>query len=763
MLFGSCTALWSGLFPGAAMIAGAAALLILAAACRRPFWAAVGLGLLLSSSLARHELACRWPPERDAERELLRLRVASVPVVERGGIAFDAEVIGGGAAIGRVRVRWNTVPLPLSRWPRAGEQWQLLLRLAAPRATRNPGAPDRERQLFRDRIHALAAVVPSRLNLRLGPARPGLLPLRESIVQLIQLRVADRDAAALIAALAVGVTGQLSAEQWRVFNATGTTHLVAISGMHVTLFAWICAGGARRLWSRWPGRPRLLRDSVAAAAGICAAVAYAMLAGFEVPAQRTCVMLTIWWLVRLSERRITASATIGIALGAVLLLDPLAPLSVGFWLSFVAVAALLALGPLTIAAKRRESRLAALWQRLGAATAGQWMLGLCLAPLTLAVFGSLSVAGALVNLAAIPLFSFALVPVILLATVSLHLAAPLAALCLQLARQLHDVAWPLLRWAADWPGAQWFASPSALWFICAAVLLPALLLPLAPRVRLLSALLAVPLLFSGPEPPRQGHWRAQVLDAGDGSAVLLQTRRHTLVYDTGDLYGSRGAFALGTALPALRASRASRVDLLLISRANAYRIAGAAQLLSAGSVAAVYSGGEWAGSPPGVQRCPEHKAWTWDGVELRLYAPRIPLAPGISETGACALRVRAAGGRLLLANQLDQLQLEVLLSARVALDADVAVAPRAGSLAGSPPRLVQAVRPAALVVSRRAISAASRQRLAQRWQLAADQIYITGERGALQIASSDAGPQLRRLVDRFIEPIWRVSPALPQP
>jgi len=189
---------------------------------------------------------------------------------------------------------------------------------------------------FRDGVHLHARVLPSVLNTRLALAAPSIDAVRARIATRIASRVADPDAAGLITALAVGLTDGMSTDQWRVFNATGTTHLVAISGMHVTLFALLAFAAARRLWRLLPGRA-LEREPFALLAGIAAAGGYALLAGFSVPTQRTWLMLAVFAGARLGARPLDAARTWSLALILVLLLDPRAPLAAGFWLSFVAV------------------------------------------------------------------------------------------------------------------------------------------------------------------------------------------------------------------------------------------------------------------------------------------------------------------------------------------------------------------------------------------------------------------------------------------
>jgi competence protein ComEC len=242
--------------------------------------ASATVACLWAALLARHELAQRWPAQSAQARAVIVATIDSIPVADELGWRVDASVrTRDTGSIGRMRITW---PFRTQR-PHAGETWQLLVDAAPACSRSNPRGPDAERQLFRERLHAFGRVVDSRLNRRLaGGARP-LARLRERIAARIEAGVSDRDAAALIAALAVGHTGGLSREQWRVFNATGTTHLVAISGLHVTLFAVLAIAVGRVMWRVLPPMSNIPRDTFAAVLGLSAATAYAFLAGFSVP------------------------------------------------------------------------------------------------------------------------------------------------------------------------------------------------------------------------------------------------------------------------------------------------------------------------------------------------------------------------------------------------------------------------------------------------------------------------------------------------
>lgn len=573
-----------------------------------------------------HELAQRWPVERDGKRVLAVARIVSVPALKDYGWQFDAEIEPDTRFhLERIRVRVSGSTLP--RAPRAGERWTLLLQLRAPRAPLNPGSPDMERQWFRERVHALGKVVRSDLNVRTAPAAPGIDPVREYIAHAIAERVADRDAAALFAALAVGVTGEVSPAQWRVFNATGITHLVAISGLHVTLFAAIAMFAARRAWRWWPGRPRVARDDFAAVAGIVAATGYTLLAGFSVPAQRTLIMLAAWIAASRMARAHAGLHAFATALVLVIAIDPFAPLSSGFWLSFVAVLTIiLALG----------SRLAPEGV-VRATLRTQLIVGITLVPVTLLWFDSVSLASLVVNLVAIPVFTLVLVPLVLAATAALFIAPGLAELALRCALAVHDLAWPALQAAAAWPMALVVFEPSIEWYALGLLAVIVAILPWRGAFRATAAVALLPALAV--EPAQRPILTIAALDAGQGSSLVIRTRESVVLHGSPERFRSEGARSARLVVPALRTRGITSVDHVVLPRIGRDHVAGLAEVLMGASVGQVHVGAEWPGAILPHSRCERAPAWSSAGVSFTML-----------DIGLCTLHVEAQSGALVIAS-----------------------------------------------------------------------------------------------------------------
>lgn len=584
------------------------------------------------------------PPLQAGERVLVEARIEGVPALDDSGWQFDA-AIDFPRQPGWPSQRWR-VRLPASMdAPAPAERWQYALRFDPPRDAAQ------RRLLLRDRVSAQARLVEGPFNQRINAAPGGLDGLRARLARRISDRVDDPSAAALLAALAVGVTGEVSTRQWQVFNATGITHLVAISGMHVTFFAMLSMAAARRLWRLLPVSPWVpRRELFAAAVGVVLALLYALLSGFSVPAQRTVVMLAAFLASRECARCATPAWSVAAALWAVLLFDPLAALGAGFWLSFLAVAAIVMLAGARLAGGAP----------LRTAARVQWLVSVALLPATVALFGTFSAVGLLANALAIPVFTFLLVPPILLATGFYLLPGAIGAWCgnllVDLAAWVCAVLWPFLTWCAGLPGALWHARVPWTWYLVAAPAVLWALLPVSPLRRGL-ALLLLGSVFVLREPrPREGELWIDVADSGSSAAVLLRTRGRVVLWGTGESFGSRGRAFSRHVVPMLRGHRALDVWL----PGNLTRDSQAALALGAATLdvrQALLPPAR--GVPPEMQPCSAAR-WNWDGVQFEV----MPSADGRAcllraDIGATALQLGGEGATALSGRAGETLRLEM--------------------------------------------------------------------------------------------------------
>lgn len=744
-------------------------LIALALARWRPACAvlvSVAVGALLATLCIDRYLAARWSPERDGTRVLLEARIATLPAARGGEWIADAEVrvLAPTTLAGRaLRLRLSG-PLG-SGTPRVAERWQFVAAAGSPRARLNPGGVDLERQWLLERVHGWARVIDSPLNRRLAAAPGGLQPLRAALRERVFARVAEPDAAALLVALAIGDTASMGREQWRVFAATGITHLVAISGLHVTLFSWLVAGGVRSLWRRlW--LPQCLRgwrrETVALSFGFVAALGYSLLAGFSIPTQRTLAMLATVLLARLAGRVISRWDVLGAAAVAVLLIDPLAALDIGFWLSFGALAALMwplppRHAPAPSGTAPGSGQVAGVLGHAAHMLREQGWIGFALLPLTLLLFDLVSIAGWAVNLLAIPLFSFVLVPLALAGTLLPAFVEPMARTALDAATALHGVIWPALRGIADLPGATLAVAAPAPWWVLAAALLAAWLLPVPLRLRLLGTLVALPLLATAAPAPARGAATLTVLDAADAGAVILRTQRHVWLLGTGAGQAGRGSAVDRHVLPALRSQRVHRLDAVVINRPGRGEVSGVAQLLASVPTRSVWTGADWRGAPDPVRACPRHAVHELDGVQVEIFTAPLEVGAAVHAPGACALRIRAGGHTVLWIGAATAVDLAAWARRPAQVRADLLVGGlRARRDAGA---WATAVQPRHLV-STAGRDASVRAALARSYGMGVHRVHLPAADGPLAIELVPRQPlRIRAVLDRFWVPRWR----LPRP
>lgn len=643
-------------------------------------------------------------PARRGEATLLDLQVEAVQ--------HDGRPI---AWQGRVRAAWYGTP-PLLR---PCSSWQLRLRLKRPRGGSNPGGMDVERLALQRGLVATGYVREDATAHELGVARFCIDALRERIAAAIDRRFAGQAMAPLLRALAVGDQRGLDDTHWQVLRATGVGHLIAISGFHVGMLALAGGALARGLWRRRPGvtlhTPAPLLEAPFA---LAAATFYAALAGFELATVRTLLMLIVLALARLLRRALSVPQALSLALVAILLVDPLAILSAGFWLSFAGVALLV------YASDAAAAR--TWWRELVPA---QIAMSIGLLPLTIAFFGQASLVGPLANLVAVPWISFVVVP-LTLAGALLVLPLPwFGEALLQLAAWALQPQWSLLSEQAQWPLAQWyFAEASLPGLLLAALGAVWLLAPRGLPLRGLGLLLLLPQLWPATSRPAPGEFAVCVVDVGQGLSVLVRTARHALLYDAGARYPS--GFDLGEAVvvPTLQALGVRELDALVVSHAD---------LDHAGGVDAVRRGLKpralWRGDPRIAggqgQACAAGKSWNWDGVEFRLLHPPAGFR-GDDNDGSCVLLVRSGSARLLLAGDISA-RVEADVAAAAGREPLVLVVPHHGSKTASSAALLDG-----LQVQLAVVSAGYRSRFGHPH---ADVVARYRERGIPLVNTADAG------------------------
>ena len=575
---------------------------------------------------------------------------------------------------------------------KAGERWRLTLRLRQPHGAANPHGFDFEIWALERNIRAMGYVHNKGDNERIDALAAGfsyrIETWREAVRDKFAATLGDAPYAGVLSALAIGDQNSISAPQWQVFTRTGVNHLMSISGLHITMLAGLAFAAAYWLWRRSARLTLFLPARKAAAlAALLTAIGYALLSGFGVPAQRTVFMVGAVAAALWLNRNFSLGQILSIALLGVLIPDPWAVMSAGFWLSFGAVALIL-----YVSAYRLER---SHWLTEYANV--QWAMTIGLTPLLLGLFQQASLVSPIANAIAIPLVSLVVVPLTLLGA-ALPIEVPL-----WLAHSAMDGVMRFLEWLNALPQAVWTQHAPPAWSIAAAMLGAFwILLPRGFPARWLGWLLLLPMFLNTPEPPAQGALRLIVFDVGQGLAVAAQTRQHALLYDTGPDFSGEADSGNRILIPALRALGIAKLDGLILSHDDTDHTGGAASIMQAMPVGWVSSSlpatHPLLQSATHARRCQDGESWSWDGVQFEILHP----APGnngsVKKTRdndlSCVLRISIGEHSILLAGDIEKnSEMRLLRQHAGKLFTSLLVAPHHGSKSSSSLDFVAATLP----------------------------------------------------------------------
>ncbi len=664
---------------------------------------AAGAGLFWLE--AQRVIDARLDHRFEGDSILTRAKVIAFPRQNGASVGILLQAIDDPRFDGAVSVSWFEPEVV----PRIAETWQLELRLRRPRGSLNPGGFDYETWLFRERIVATGYIVPGHRNKRLSAAAgPAIDEARRRLANRIAKVVDDREIAAVLIAIALGTRHELSSEQWQRYARTGTSHLMAISGLHVGLAA-VAAYYAAMLMLALAGM-RGSNHEIAIAIALLVAGAYMLVSGLAVPAQRAFLMLTLATLLAWRRRQLRGPHVLATTCIFVVLIDPLATLQPGFRMSFAAVAQLL-----WLARRNRESAL----RRL---VVMQLALLFGLLPLTVIQFGRVALPAPVVNLVAVPVFSALTVPATLLGVFAgvdgaLRLAG----------RTVAWIEW-LIALAPDSVGAI-AAIETLAWLYVFTCCLWAILPPGWPGRH--CAWLALPSLMAwGPVPPPRGCVDTTFLDVGQGLAVVMQTHRSASVYDTGPSWRGGGDAAERMLLPFLIARGVARIDKLVISHGDLDHAGGASTLLENVPVNEVLHGDTMPVSGVPSRPCERGVRWSRDGIDFLLLHPeRVGAFAG--NDASCVLQVSAGRFRLLITGDIEGPAERALIRSHSLRQVEAATVPHHGSRTSSSAPFVERL------TARYAIVASGH---GNRWGFPKDEIVDRWQRsGASVLQTADSG------------------------
>jgi len=670
------------------------------------------LAIIWASVQAHWRLSDHLPHEWEQKTIVLQGVVAGVPEVTERGERFQFVVekvltpqadVPKNISLNFYHQQAFADQLPESTTPQvyvqtfhAGERWQFSVKLKRPHGALNPHGFDFEAWALSENMRATGNIKAKagmkKLDTLVWQPTYLIAYIREIIKQKIAKLLVGQPYVGVIQALVMGDDSQISAQDWQVFLRTGITHLISISGLHITMLAGLGFMFTQSIWRRVPKLTlKLPARKAATFAGVLVAFVYALLAGFSVPTQRTFYMLMVFAIALWSSRQWTLFQVLCMALLVVVVIDPWAVNAAGFWLSFGAV------GLIGYALNGRVQALH--WLKTALIT--QWAVTIGMLPILLMLFNQTSIISPVANALAIPVVSFVVTPLALLGSFLPFEATYNSPLFI--ANQAFNWLMHALLYLNSLPITAWHQASPPLWTLFIAIFgVLFILLPRGVPLRFLGFLGLIPMMLIKPESPNLGEMNVTVLDVGQGLSVLVQTKNHTLIYDTGPKFNAQSDAGSRIILPYLHVQGVEKLDGLVVSHDDIDHSGGRDSLLQAMPVDWVLSSFDAENSNSKAIKqilCHARQHWTWDAVNFEVLYPienDFTDADIKDNNKSCVIKVTSKMGSLLLTGDIEKEAENVLLAEYVEtqkLSSDVLVVPHHGSKTSSQLAFVQAVSP----------------------------------------------------------------------
>ncbi len=582
------------------------------------------------------------------------------------------------------------------------DKWQLVVRLKKPFSVQNPGGFDYEAWIFQNNIDAKGYIRKNNLNklLQSSASLFSFTRLRFKLKHEISLLTKSPNRAVILALL-IGDKSEITAEQWQVFRKTGTSHLIAISGLHIGLIAGLVFFLSRWLWGYYSSGAEILPSpKFAALLAIISALLYSAMAGFSLPTQRALIMLCVIMVSILIDVRAQSWNTLAIALLLVLLFSPFAVMNPGFWLSFSAVGIILYFSKMT------QNRINKLYSVLYNWSVIQLVIGIGLMPLVLLFFNETSLISPVANMFIVPLFSFIIVPMVFLAGCLLLILPFISSVLLSIVAFILTISWGFLEYLAELSFATFQINGltiPAFIFLCMGI--GVLLLPRPIPAKWLSVIFFLPLFFTKYDKPELGSVKLTLLDVGQGLSVVIQTHDHVLVYDTGPGYSKNFNAGKNIVIPFLKSNGINTLDMIVVSHGDNDHIGGMRSLVDTLLVKQILT------SVPkkvnsliklentilSAQYCDNEKQWNWDGVNFQFIHPQSG-SMFTKNNASCVLLISTGGedyfNSVLLTGDIEaKAEQDIVEKSTVEIRANIIIAPHHGSKTSSSQAFINKINP----------------------------------------------------------------------